>query len=215
MVSIGGKVVTPNASRQAWGATNGVPDPWEQGIGIFDMSELEWKSEYDPSAPPYVTPDVIQSYYNENGHFPKTWSNPTIERWFKDMSTSNHTYWPQYFSDLFEEPKHNTTSSATKNEGSSHTGAIAGGVFGGVAAITLIILAIYLYRRHVSKSARQHGFIAESEEAFSMPRCEMDSTENPKELYGTIYQTELPVHEQPMELPADSAYCKDSRCSKI
>ena len=33
-----------------------IPDPWPQGLGIFDMSAMEWKANYDPEAKAYVSP---------------------------------------------------------------------------------------------------------------------------------------------------------------
>ena len=50
MVSVGGKV------NMAVGEDKMIPDPWPQGLGIFDMSAMEWKANYDPEAKAYVSP---------------------------------------------------------------------------------------------------------------------------------------------------------------
>ena len=39
-------------------------DPWPQGIGVFDMTALEFKTSYQANAGPYKTPDVIRKFYN-------------------------------------------------------------------------------------------------------------------------------------------------------
>lgn len=40
-------------------------DPFPQGIGIFDMTELKWTDNYNPSAAAYQTPDAVQAWYDE------------------------------------------------------------------------------------------------------------------------------------------------------
>ena len=39
-------------------------DPWRQGIGVFDMTALEFKNSYQANAGPYKTQDVIRKIYN-------------------------------------------------------------------------------------------------------------------------------------------------------
>ena len=43
---------------------NGTADPWNQAIGVFDMSSLQWKDSYNAGAKPYASPDVIKQYYS-------------------------------------------------------------------------------------------------------------------------------------------------------
>ncbi|KAJ1324497.1 Rab9 effector protein [Microdochium nivale] len=38
-------------------------DPWSQGIGVFDMTELKWRSSYDPALVNYDSPQAVQEYY--------------------------------------------------------------------------------------------------------------------------------------------------------
>ena len=40
-------------------------DPWPHSIGIFDLTDLVWKSEYDADAGDYQTPDVIKQWYDD------------------------------------------------------------------------------------------------------------------------------------------------------
>lgn len=55
MIIIGG--YNPNAKPEK-------KDPWSQGIGVFDMTTLEFKDSYEAKAGPYKTPDVIKRYYS-------------------------------------------------------------------------------------------------------------------------------------------------------
>lgn len=40
------------------------PDSFTQGIGVFDMSTMVWKSSYDADAPPYQSPTVVKEWYS-------------------------------------------------------------------------------------------------------------------------------------------------------
>lgn len=39
------------------------PDPNTQGLAIFDLTELQWKSSYDANASAYQTPQPIKDIY--------------------------------------------------------------------------------------------------------------------------------------------------------
>lgn len=43
------------------------PDVWTQGIGVFDMTAMQWKDHYDADAQPYMTPAAVKSWYAANG----------------------------------------------------------------------------------------------------------------------------------------------------
>ena len=83
MIVVGGRITSlaPSWSDDfAWTA-----DPWPKCIGVFDLSAMEWKDSYDPSAPSYVTPQPIKDYIAENGRYP-AWSDPATESWFTNNS---------------------------------------------------------------------------------------------------------------------------------
>lgn len=80
-ISIGGKIAAKGVGLDdTWSS---IPDPWDQGIGIFDLSELQWKESYDASAEPYVTPANIKEWYKSNAKYP-SWNDPLIEQWFTE-----------------------------------------------------------------------------------------------------------------------------------
>ena len=39
-------------------------DPWPQGLGIFDMTDLKWTNNYDAAATSYALPSVMRDWYN-------------------------------------------------------------------------------------------------------------------------------------------------------
>lgn len=48
--------------RTAW---NDSADPWNQGIGVFDMSLLEWKDSYQANGSNYAQPQAIREFYGQ------------------------------------------------------------------------------------------------------------------------------------------------------
>lgn len=40
-------------------------DPWPQGLGLFDMTEWVWKTDYDANAKDYEASSVIQDWYKK------------------------------------------------------------------------------------------------------------------------------------------------------
>lgn len=40
------------------------PDQLSQGIGVFDVTSMEWKSSYDADLTTYQTPDVVKEWYS-------------------------------------------------------------------------------------------------------------------------------------------------------
>ena len=60
MIVVGG-IIAPFDSSKTWHD----PDPFAQGLGIFDMTDLTWMSSYDANAAPYVTPEIVKDWYRK------------------------------------------------------------------------------------------------------------------------------------------------------
>ena len=60
MISIGG--LDPTATN----FNNGylMPDNNTKTLGVFDLVDLTWKTEYDSNAQPYTLPAAVQSWYS-------------------------------------------------------------------------------------------------------------------------------------------------------
>ena len=84
MISVGGVVMESGITEDAFAVVGGIADPWHQGFGVFDMTDMEWKSSFNPNAGSYVTPDSIKSYSQSNGQYPASWDDNTVEDWFKN-----------------------------------------------------------------------------------------------------------------------------------
>ena len=42
--------------------TISTPDPWKQGMGIYDLSSLQWKNRYECKTAPYQQAPVVERY---------------------------------------------------------------------------------------------------------------------------------------------------------
>jgi hypothetical protein len=123
MVVVGGKQPWLSDSSQ-------ITDFLSQGLGIFDLSAMEWKDQYDAAAAPYVTPDVVKAWYTEHGQYPASWSNATVEAWF----------------------------TGTAPPGSRHIVTIAAGVAGVVICLLLLGLLAYFFMSRRSKKSEGRFF---------------------------------------------------------
>ncbi|GME60022.1 Kelch repeat protein [Neofusicoccum parvum] len=123
------------------------PDPWSQGLGVFDMTNLSWSSSYDPAAAAYNSPDKVRAWYKQGNGDSVSWTNNQVRA-------------------LFASTNGNSGNSGSGNGGagtgnasgaeksSSNTGAIVGGVVGGVAGLALLAgLAWLLLRRRKRNAA--------------------------------------------------------------
>ena len=130
-------------------------DPWGSGMQVLDMTELSWSENYDSSAAAYEPPSVVTQYYRENSRYPVSWVDPTLQA-------------------IFSQPN----STITPGSGSkSNTGAIAGGVIGGVLACLTSGLVFWCVKRQ----KRQRFTLASTAPPPPSPpaggRFEMESTD--------------------------------------
>ena len=44
-----------------------LPDPFAQGLAIFDMTTMAFSDQYTAGAPPYEQSEVVQQYYSQSG----------------------------------------------------------------------------------------------------------------------------------------------------
>ncbi|KIW32491.1 uncharacterized protein PV07_04034 [Cladophialophora immunda] len=182
MIVVGGAIANVANAHQT-------KDPWAQGLGVFDMTELEWKDSYDPSAATYQTPNIVKQYISANGQYPTTWDSQTVESWLSAKAAPNPT---SSSSPASSSPASNGGS------GSSNTGAIVGGVVGGVGGL-LILGSAFFYRRH-QRSRRIGRQSLNSEELITRDQEQphgdassmVDMTSHPEELAATEPRTELP-----------------------
>lgn len=139
-------------------------DPWPNGLGIFDMSALIWKMDYDNTAAPYEPSSLVADYYAGGERFPPNWGDPALQVIF-NKTMANGTG-----GDDGTNPG-NGDGTVGSDGSSNNTGAkaagvaggIAGGVIGGVAGLALITLVIWWLLRRKRKAQGTRQVVAPSE----------------------------------------------------
>jgi len=58
MLSIGGWQPSDHETRGM------APDPWINGLGVFDMAAFNWAGFYNAEHGPYEQPEPIKQYYS-------------------------------------------------------------------------------------------------------------------------------------------------------
>lgn len=167
------------------------PDPWTNGIGVFDMTEMTWKDGYDAAARDYESPTVVKDWYAGGGLGLVEWSSEEVERLFKQGQSSPDPTIPQ--------PAGPSVTPPADAKSSAPVGAIAGGVVGGVALLAILAAAWFLLRRKRKQQAV---------DATTTVVSELPTPWAPSQQYtvGGAYGADgKPVHELPLpahELPA-------------
>ncbi|EOA85557.1 uncharacterized protein SETTUDRAFT_161884 [Exserohilum turcica Et28A] len=127
--------------------TNGLTCDWEiKGVAVWEMSTLTWGSVFMINLSNFEVPQKLLSVTGGNAHGNATKKDPALGWTDERLKT------------VFATPRKYTLSGNTtttgNSQGKSHTGAIAGGVVGGVAGLSLIaVAALFLHRRH----RKRHG----------------------------------------------------------
>lgn len=70
IISIGGVDANPQMTTGSSEAIykntfNSTPDPFSQGLAIFDMTSLSFADHYSANAPPYEQSSVIKDFYSK------------------------------------------------------------------------------------------------------------------------------------------------------
>ncbi|KAL9037355.1 MAG: hypothetical protein Q9180_003764 [Flavoplaca navasiana] len=122
-------------------------DPFAQGLGIFNMTSLAWEDHYTANAPAYVQSDLIRSFSADNPPDGSQFSTNELRELFRTTHFA-----------AVETPGSNGTNIRTPEPPSDQTGAIAGGVVGGLAVLAAIAgIVFYFYKRAKRRSvAKQH-----------------------------------------------------------
>lgn len=170
MISIGG-VVKNNET---------FTDPWANGLGIFDMTTLTWGSSYDAKAAPYAPSKPVVAYYNSSSRYPTAWASQDLKTIFNDDgATSVNT---------------NKTNSPAPPGKKTNTGAIAGGVVGGLALIAVAGCVFFFCLKLGSKrekarldklSSSQQGFSHQSYGSYHDNSYKEMDAQQPKYQLGT------------------------------
>lgn len=164
-------------------------DPWSQGIGIFDLSNLEWADHHSAHSAPYEQSDPVKQHYAESGQSYISDLDSSVATLMK-TTHFNHT--------VADSPTNsiNTSNSTVALSKSTNTGAIAGGVVGGIAALCIIAAIVFFTLRRRRRLAGRRAELdskALPPYAAAEKQHEMDSeSPNPELPSNQMMRAELP-----------------------
>lgn len=142
--------------------TSSYRDPWPWGLGVFDMSLMQWASEFNPHLA-YNTPQIVAAGIVANGSEPATWSSDDLKEVF------SHTILKQSSSSNPSGSSGSSTTTTSSSSSTLSTGAIAGIAVGAVLLLLLGLGALFLFRRSKRRSrARHHPFPRGETNAYPM-----------------------------------------------
>jgi hypothetical protein len=144
-------------------------DPWIKGLGIFDMTTLNWTNAYDAAATAYEQPSLVSQFYANNSRYPIAWDDPELKSIFTTLKQPNGTANVSSGSG----GSNGITSGIVSNE-ITGINAVVGGVIGGVSALAIIASLIYcrlcLYKRKEKQSLDIAELVANECIAGEIPR---------------------------------------------
>nr|CDP31338.1 Putative protein of unknown function [Podospora anserina S mat+] len=138
MITIGGYDESLRSPDRYWRD----PDPWSNGLGVFDLTEMRWSNEYNAAAEGYKSPAVVKTWYSEGGLESVAWSDNTLKRMFLEPQST--TIPPDQESSTPSDPSTGTSPSPSLE-------IVVGAVLGGVGGGTLLAAAAFLFYRHHRK----------------------------------------------------------------
>ncbi|KAK3504040.1 hypothetical protein B0T13DRAFT_523020 [Neurospora crassa] len=132
-------------------------DPFPQGLGIFDLTDLAWSKDgkYDANAEDYRTPTLVEEWYQDKNLSALSWSSDEVKRMFLKNPVS--------FSATTSRPASTSIASSATGPDSgqqssvSKAGPIAGGVVGGAIILCILSGLAYHLRRKRSKPSPSDG----------------------------------------------------------
>ncbi|KAL2136779.1 hypothetical protein VTI74DRAFT_1431 [Chaetomium olivicolor] len=144
ILTIGGLDTTQQDRNDSYRTGFKTPDPFIQGLAIFDLSRLAWSSGYSARRGLQPPAPKIQEYYNAKGRRPEQgFSTPSLASLFAKDDFSSDT----------DEPS--TSSPASSKHGDPPTGMVVGMVCGAVGTGVLALLAVYYCRKWKRKRRHQ------------------------------------------------------------
>ena len=138
---------------------NQTPCDWEtKGVGVFDMTDLEWGSVYDANAPNYTLPNLVASTIGSVGGGAASMTQPKGGFDQEGLAAIFKIPWMANGSDTSghdaNKPPVGTNSTlppSSQPASKNITGSIVGAVVGGLALVGLLSTLLWYYRPQVKR----------------------------------------------------------------
>ncbi|KAI0893862.1 hypothetical protein F4806DRAFT_498615 [Annulohypoxylon nitens] len=160
-------------------------DPWKQGLGIYDMTELKWTDLYNPYAAQYESPKEVSDWYAQGGMNTITWCDSLKELF---VNGSSGTYGMAA-----------NSTSTTEPDGSRYkkTGIIVGSTIGGVVFLVITSALVFLIIRW-RRRRRESTIVASTLNEYRPEPWPKDSPRMRSVTPGTMVSSPTPV--EPIEI---------------
>ncbi|KAI1459324.1 hypothetical protein F4805DRAFT_77319 [Annulohypoxylon moriforme] len=159
-------------------------DPWKQGLGIYDMTELKWTDSYNPNAAEYESPSVVADWYARGEMNNVTWCNNLQELFINGSSGTYGT-------------ATNATSTEPDNSRFKKTGIIVGCTIGGVVFLSIVSTLVFLVLRW-RRRRRESTAVASTLNEYRPEPWPKDSPRMRSVTPGTMVSSPTPV--EPIEI---------------
>lgn len=145
------QIIGPHLIRfGGWRQNNGpYPPPWDpicmNPVSIFNLNSFTWTDRFDPNATPYKAPAKITTW-NQGIASPARGWDDGVQALFTGFNTTDHSNSTQTSTPTPTPPPEPEPKKKT------NTGAIVGGVIGGLAGLGLIVALFTIKRRRSTQA---------------------------------------------------------------
>lgn len=127
---------------------NSSPDPFAQGLAIFDMTTMAFSAQFTAGAPPYEQSDLVKQFYSQSKGAYKDTLTPQVSALLEVTHFANTT---STSSSSASSDSSNPTTSRPSESNGLRPGAIAGIAVGSFAALLVIAAGIgYLVKKRTA-----------------------------------------------------------------
>ncbi|OTB05482.1 hypothetical protein M426DRAFT_319745 [Hypoxylon sp. CI-4A] len=161
------------------GNTETTADPWKQGLGVYDMSEMTWKDSFDPDAADYESPAVVTDWYANGGMDKVTWCDEGLKGLFINDSAI-----------AYGAAGNETDSSSDDTH--KKVGIIVGSTVGGTIALAIIGAVLFWVLRKRSRE-RSQSRLAETIDEYRPEPWPKDSPRLRSVTPGTMVSAPTPT----------------------
>ncbi|KAL8371737.1 hypothetical protein RB595_001507 [Gaeumannomyces hyphopodioides] len=176
------------------------PDPWRQALGVYDMTDLEWKVGFDGTRPAYRTPQVVKDWYAQGGQKAVSWSSDAVQGLFSTGA------WPD--PPPGSPPARPNTPGSTANQATPSSGLSTGataGIAAGVAAGALMIAGLLAFA-FLRRRQRRRGLELANSPTSSADSAKCMAATCHEIQDGSLYEMQAPTaelqcYDMPFEMP--------------
>ncbi|KAI0426485.1 hypothetical protein F5Y09DRAFT_61266 [Xylaria sp. FL1042] len=185
MLVVGGQTIYPDGDQSLYD-----PDPWPQGIGVFDLQALDWTHSCQPNSIKYQTPQVVDDWYHDGGLERVIWSGQDTKALF--IKTDNST-----------SSGNSSTTSNGDTDASPQTPTVAtivGAVLGTLLFLALVAGLFIFYHGQQSRQVRRPSLVKSPLKVLKVKTVRRIKNFNIFELSAETRPSELTSEKEPQEL---------------